>query len=924
MNKKKLFTNSLFVFLVMIFVISCEKTPNIIKYSLTLISGNGGTTNPSPGTYTYSSGTSVSIEAKPNTNFIFNNWSGDASGKQNPLTVIMNSNKTITANFLRQYKLIIATSLGGTTDPAPGTYIYDAGTQVKISTSPETGYVFYKWSGDASGTENQITITMNSDMTITANFTIRTEMRSGILEVVAGSTLQAKDLNVVTFAGSANIDQNGSFSVKASYAEKYQLLFFNSKTSDNPVYIGIYNPSDGKVTANITSTALALTFLNPNLINTDQSQKEQYLKVVQQNSKFLQLKDLLTNAYKTNANTALDYDANLRIYQLAVQLMKETMESLGGLGVLSVAAGLDEKVPTIEDAPGADIKFINPRHIFYAAGVYSNAGDLKEVKTIERTRKYFSFKWGWPPIWFTDPEQTIYALGDGTFKLYLAKGLDFNKLLQLNDPVGRATSLNSGQALLYIIDLVIGFLPKVDLAKLIYNIHITVELTYNLTRAIMDRDVAKFIVNFCRFLVDNREGIAYWIWQETQNNAAHALLNAAAGIVKSAALALKVLSIGNSTAPFFWDLIFAKDVAYNVTQQNGILTSTIKNDPPKPEFSISPPAGVKGTLFTFNASSTTDDNDSIYNLLFRWDWETDGVWDTAWSNNYTATHSFSETGAFLVSLEVKDKGDLVGSIAHNVYIGGGRGTASHVKLFRDNLPWDSNALVTILENLGFRLGSGPGKYEIIYSDKMPEVELKPGEDLVIISNDQDQTFYNSYAASQIRFTNFVFNGGSLFWEACDEGWAEGSIAEAGIILPGDLKTDFDYDWWNYIYNGSLPLVAGLPSKMDHNYASHESFSNLPEGTIIYCINEESEPTLIEFNFGTGWVIVTGQPLEHQYDRVYGSPDMEKLLPRIIAYFTGKPIPQSMILEKKASEMSIRPSHIKSIKKKYINTFVSIR
>ena len=55
------------------------------------------------------------------------------------------------------------------------------------------------------------------------------------------------------------------------------------------------------------------------------------------------------------------------------------------------------------------------------------------------------------------------------------------------------------------------------------------------------------------------------------------------------------------------------------------------------------------------------------------------------------------------------------------------------------------------------------------------------------------------------------------------------------------------------------------------------------------MNEEAVPTLVEFSLGDGWVILSGQPLEHQYDRVYGSPDMEELLPRIVEYFTGKPI-----------------------------------
>ena len=66
--------------------------------------------------------------------------------------------------------LSISITTGGTTDPEPGTYTYDSGTEVIIEAIPEIGYRFSGWSGDASGTTNPITITMDSDKSIKANF----------------------------------------------------------------------------------------------------------------------------------------------------------------------------------------------------------------------------------------------------------------------------------------------------------------------------------------------------------------------------------------------------------------------------------------------------------------------------------------------------------------------------------------------------------------------------------------------------------------------------------------------------------------------------------------------------------------------------------------------------------------------------------
>ena len=49
---------------------------------------------------------SVTITAAPSNGFEFTGWSGDASGTDNPLTVTMTGNKSITATFSRiQYTL---------------------------------------------------------------------------------------------------------------------------------------------------------------------------------------------------------------------------------------------------------------------------------------------------------------------------------------------------------------------------------------------------------------------------------------------------------------------------------------------------------------------------------------------------------------------------------------------------------------------------------------------------------------------------------------------------------------------------------------------------------------------------------------------------------------------------------------------------
>jgi hypothetical protein len=66
--------------------------------------------------------------------------------------------------------LNIASSSGGTTVPQPGTYTYEYAESVNLSAKPDTGYNFKNWSGDFSSHDKSISITMDSDKYIQANF----------------------------------------------------------------------------------------------------------------------------------------------------------------------------------------------------------------------------------------------------------------------------------------------------------------------------------------------------------------------------------------------------------------------------------------------------------------------------------------------------------------------------------------------------------------------------------------------------------------------------------------------------------------------------------------------------------------------------------------------------------------------------------
>ena len=135
--------------------------------------GFGGVTL-SPAGSVFQGGTEVILTAVPDAGHRFDDWSGDLVSTENPDTIVMNSDKTITANFSEippQYSLTINTDGQGSVTLNPAGGIYDEGTEVILSAVPESGHLFSGWSDSLVSTENPDTIVMTSDKVVTATFT---------------------------------------------------------------------------------------------------------------------------------------------------------------------------------------------------------------------------------------------------------------------------------------------------------------------------------------------------------------------------------------------------------------------------------------------------------------------------------------------------------------------------------------------------------------------------------------------------------------------------------------------------------------------------------------------------------------------------------------------------------------------------------
>jgi len=181
----------------------------------------------------------ITITAAPDPGYRFGHWSGDTSGTITSITITMNSNKNLSAVFIRTYNLAASAEPfeGGTVSPAGG--IYDENTNVNLTASPASGYRFDHWSGDASGTNSSTVVTMNGDKNITAIFIRVYSLNTSIDPAGSGA--------VSTSGGS--YDEGTSVLLTATPASGYRFDHWGGDASGNVTPVTITMNGNKNVTA---------------------------------------------------------------------------------------------------------------------------------------------------------------------------------------------------------------------------------------------------------------------------------------------------------------------------------------------------------------------------------------------------------------------------------------------------------------------------------------------------------------------------------------------------------------------------------------------------------------------------------------------------------------------------------------------------
>lgn len=137
-------------------------------FTLTTTATTGGTVS-SGGNYTI--GSNATVTATPVAGYSFVGWGGDASGTANPLTVAMTANKAVQAVFAAAtYTLTTSASPGGSVSPGGA---FSAGSTATITATPDSTHDFAGWSGDAAGSANPVSLSMNGNKAVQASFSVK-------------------------------------------------------------------------------------------------------------------------------------------------------------------------------------------------------------------------------------------------------------------------------------------------------------------------------------------------------------------------------------------------------------------------------------------------------------------------------------------------------------------------------------------------------------------------------------------------------------------------------------------------------------------------------------------------------------------------------------------------------------------------------
>src|SRR3989454_1091078 len=265
---------------------------------------------------------------------------------------------------------------------------------------------------------------------------------------------------------------------------------------------------------------------------------------------------------------------------------------------------------------------------------------------------------------------------------------------------------------------------------------------------------------------------------------------------------------------------------------------TITAAGPTARFTYSPTVPSVNDTITFDASTSTDSDPSA-TLQARWDWESDGTWDTSLSTLLTAQHAFRASGTYTVKLEIQDSKGLsdTDSKAISVFASGGGGVGAppgygltNPTILQAHGPIYIGSDAQFTAANGVRSGTGTITDPYIISNWFIDGNLYAGSQAMVWIEGT-----SSYVVIQnVRISNLV---GTNQWEAFQLGhWPatvggrspgmvaiQNTVANAtagGIISESSVGTIIGWNLVYMDYPGSKSVATDYPRGIETEWFSN--------------------------------------------------------------------------------------------------------
>ncbi|MBT3748183.1 MAG: hypothetical protein HN936_05460 [Bacteroidetes bacterium] len=327
------------------------------------------------------------------------------------------------------------------------------------------------------------------------------------------------------------------------------------------------------------------------------------------------------------------------------------------------------------------------------------------------------------------------------------------------------------------------------------------------------------------------------------------------------------------------------NMVLEVINSNGITDTTVGYvrveqgfSPPHPNFDFAPASGNFMTDFILDASVSFDDEDSLNQLLFRWDWNGDEIWDDLFSSRTLVVHRFREAGTYSIGLQVQDPGKLSAKIYKTLEVHN-----RNLELIA-NFTWSPQNGTTADT---FLLDASSSFYKdnpfatLFYSWRLPPEYTWTEWDTSRITTARFGRETDYQLEMKVRDTNYLIAQTEKEITIYHENLPPVPVLKVGNKR-GNIRTQFYFDSWGTRDFESNPTSLEVrwdfngDGNFDTSYSSERTiYHQYPEFGTYKVVLEVKDPeglsdTTSQYVIVSPYTNETGLIFDHRDGRIYGS------------------------------------------------------